>query len=92
MSEINEVMEALKSLESGLAGYMGYDSMVGGLVSRSIKTLAEVRQILGNPTKKNIQEALKKVKGCKDSLSPYAGYAPDLVRKADLVIGKLRTL
>jgi len=92
MSGVDEVVEALKSLESALASYVGYDSMVGGLVSRSMKMLAEARRVLSEPTEENIQEALKNVRACRDGLSPYAGYAPELMRQAEDVIGKLQSL
>lgn len=90
MSAVSEVVQTLKSLESDLGGYMAYDSMVAGLVSRSIKTLAETRKILSKPTKKNAQEALRKIEGVKNDLSPYASYAPALVIKIESIIGKLQ--
>lgn len=90
MSAVSEDVQMLKALESDLSEYMAYDAMVAGLVSRSIKTLAEAREILSKPTKKNAPEALKKIEGVKNDLSPYVGYAPALAIKIDSIIGKLQ--
>ena len=92
MSGVNEALEAIRSLETTLNGYMEYDGMVGGLVSRSLRTLVEMRGLLETPTKANVQEALNKFQGIYDRVSPYAGEAPDVVGKANLVMEKLRAI
>ena len=91
MSTVNEVIQLLKSLEDDLNAYIYYDGQVGGLVSRSIKSLTEARGMLNEPTKLNAQETLKRVEGVRDEISPYAGYVPGFWTKINSVIEKLQT-
>ncbi|MDQ1279496.1 MAG: hypothetical protein QG670_758 [Thermoproteota archaeon] len=92
MSVVSEIIQAIKSFEDEVKGFMFYDSMVGGLVSRSLNTLAESREILSQPTGVNYQEALKKIEGVRSDLSPYTGYVPAMATKINSIIEKLRTL
>jgi hypothetical protein len=92
MASASEASETIKNLEDMISGYPMYDGMVGGLVSESIKTLAEIRELLKEPTKQNVQEAVRKFQALADRLSPYAGEAPHVAEQADLVMKKLRAL
>ena len=92
MSAADDVIQAIKSFEDDVKGFMFYDSMVGGLVSRSLKTLTEAREILSRPTGANYQEALEKIEGVRSNLGPYVGYAPSMAAKIDSIIGKLKDL
>ncbi|MCJ7608139.1 hypothetical protein MUP00_00515 [Candidatus Bathyarchaeota archaeon] len=92
MPNTTEAQEAIKTLETTLSGYMAYDSMVGGIVSQDCTMLAEARELLKDPTKKNIQEATKKIQTCKDNVSPYGSQAPDVVSQIDTALQKLQAL
>ena len=88
----SEAQEAIKTLETTLSGYMAYDAMVGGIVSQGCTMLAEARELLKDPTKKNIREATKKVQTCKDNVAPYGSQAPEVVSQIDTALEKLQAL
>ena len=92
MVTVEEVVEGIKDLEQVTDGFMGYDDMVGGLVSSSITNLRDARKLLDNPTKANIGKALKLIQGVKDGFEPYAGYAEDLMKNVNSVIVKIKAL
>ena len=90
MSTVSEVLELIASVEGNIGAYISYDSFVGGLVSRSLKTLSETRAILQNPTPESTQEAKNRIQGLKEDLGPYISQAPDIAQKIDEILNKLK--
>ena len=92
MVTVEEVIEGINGLEQIADGYMGYDDMVGGLVSSSIKSIRDAKKVLEDPTKGNINKALKLIQEVKDGFEPYGGYAGDVMDKVNSVIEKIQAL
>ena len=91
MSTVNDVLELIATVEGNIGAYISYDSFVGGLVSRSLKTLSETRAILQTPTSESIREAEDKIQGLKEDLGFYISQAPEVAQKIDEILNKLKT-
>lgn len=92
MSEVNQALSAVDDFRHIIHGYMGYDGETGGLVSKIMGLTIEVEELLHEPTKENIQEALAKAQICRDDCSYYASEAPDAWRQVNLVVATLEKL
>ena len=90
MSAVSEVLEMIASVEGSIGAYISYDGFVGGLVSRSLKTLSETKAILQNATSESIREAEDKIKGLKEDLGSYISQAPEVAQKIDEILNKLK--
>ena len=92
MSNTEDIVKELDTFKNSLRQYLGYDSQVGGLVSRLIKNLEEAQELLRETTSKNIQEAYVKVQTVRDALTPYMSYVPEMVRTINLLLEKVSKL
>jgi cytochrome c556 len=92
MGTVKDVVDKIGDLENVANGYLSYDAMVGGLVSKSIKGLKEAKKLLENPTKANITKSLDKIQSMKNDFEPYAAYATDVIEKVDAVIAAYKDL
>ena len=92
MSEVNQALLAADDFENIVRGYMAYDAETGGLVSKIMGLTNGVKELLSEPTRKNIQEALEKAHICRDDCSYYTSDAPDAWRQVNLLIEKLEKL
>jgi hypothetical protein len=92
MSEVNQALSTADDFENVVRGYMAYDAETGGLVSKIMGLTNEVKELLLQPTRENIQEALGKAQICRDNCSYYSSDAPDAWRQVNLLIEKLEKL
>jgi len=92
MVTVKDVVDKIVDLENVANGYLSYDAMVGGLVSKSIKGLREAKKLLEDPTKANITKSLEKVQSMKNDFEPYSAYATDMIEKVDAVIAAYKDL
>jgi len=86
----NETLKLIESLEEKVTPYLTFDNQVNGLVSKSLKTLTEIRTLLQNPTPENLQNAQLKGQQLREDLTPYLWLAPDIANKIDLILDKLK--
>ena len=91
MVSVKGVVDQIVDLENVMNGYLSYDAMIGGLVSKSIKGLGEAKKLLADPTKANISKSLK-IQSMKNDFEPYAAYATDVIEKVDAVIAAYKDL
>ena len=93
MSKTEDIVKEAESLKNSLQQYLSYDSMVGGLISKSIKNLADAQELLKKkPTAKNVKEALAKAQTVKDGFAPYGSYAPEMMKSIDSLVEKISKL
>ena len=92
MSEIDEALSAVDDFGNIVHEYMAYDGETGGLVSSIMGLTNEVRELLCEPTRENIHQALEKAQVCKDKCSYYKSEAPDAWRQVNLLVEKLEKL
>jgi hypothetical protein len=92
MGTVKDVVDKIADLENVANGYLSYDAMIGGLVSKSIKNLGEAKKLLDDPTKANIAQSLAKIQNMKNDFEPYAAYATDVIEKVDAVIASYTDL
>ena len=64
--------------------------MFGKAVSDAIEALSRVQDLVSEPTKVNLNEALNIVNGLSDQLSPFRGYVPTLAEDLDKIQRWLR--
>ena len=89
---VKDVVDKIGDLENVVNGYLSYDSMIGGLVSKSLKGLREAKKLLEDPTKTNITKSLEKIQNMKNDFEPYSAYATDMIEKVDGVIAAYKDL
>lgn len=92
MVSVKDVVDKIGDLENVANGYLSYDAMIGGLVSKSIEGLREAKKLLEDPTKANITKSLEKIKNMKNNFEPYSAYATDVIEKVDAVIAAYKDL
>ena len=92
MGSVKDVVDKINELENVANGYLSYDAMVGGLVSKSIKGLRDAKKLLEDPTKGNIANSLDKIQSMKNDFEPYSAYATDVIEKVAAVISAYQTL
>ena len=92
MYKTEDIIIEVENIKKTLEQYLGYDSMVGGLISRSIKNLTDAQTLLENPSSKNAEEALAKVQIVKNDLSPYGSYAPKFMVDFNSLVDKISKL
>ena len=92
MGTVKDVIDKINDLENVANGYLSYDAMVGGLVSKSIKGLRDAKKLLEDPTKANIAQSLDKIQSMKNDFEPYSAYATDVIEKVEAVISAYKNL
>jgi cytochrome c556 len=92
MGSVKNVVDKIGDLEKIANGYLSYDAMVGGLVSKSLKGLGEAKKLLEDPSKANITKSLEKIKNIKNDFEPYSSYVTDVIEKVDAVIAAYKNL
>ncbi len=92
MSEVNQALSAADDFWNTARGYISYDAETGGLVSKIMGLTNEVKELLLEPTREHVQEALGKAHICRDNCSYYSSDAPDAWRQVNLLIEKLEKL
>jgi hypothetical protein len=92
MGTVKDVVDKISDLENVANDYLGYDAMVGGLVSKSIKGLREAKKLLEDPTKSNTEKSLEKIQTMKNDFEPYSAYATNVIEKVDAVIAAYKNL
>ena len=92
MSKPEDITKEVESFKNSLQPYVGYDIMVGGLVSKSIKNLTDVQELLKEVTAKSVQEALAKIQALRDVFAPYGSYAPEMLRTLNSIADKISNL
>ena len=92
MGTVKDVIDKINDLENVANGYLSYDAMVGGLVSKSIKGLRDAKKLLEAPTKANIAKSLDKIQSMKNDFEPYSAYATDVIEKVEAAISAYKDL
>ena len=92
MVSVKNIVDKIGDIENIANGYLSYDSMVGGLVSKSLKGLGESKKLLEDPSKTNITKSLEKIQSIKDDFEPYSSYVTDVIEKVDAVIAAYKDL
>lgn len=92
MSKPEDISKEVEMYKNNFKQYLGYDSQVGGIVSKSIKNLEDAQELLREATSKSIQEALVKVQAVRDVLMPYGSYVPEMVKAFNLLLEKISKL
>jgi len=81
MSDVGEALKKIGEVKRTAEGYLAFDALAGGLISKTVKELTAMEQLLENPSAHDVDECLKKVDSLLETFSPYRSYAADIIDK-----------
>jgi len=71
-SQIRKALEEITAIEQVIKPYEYYTADV----SDSLRDLAAIKELLNNPTKANLAQAMEKLKAVENRIYRYRGYEP----------------